>query len=175
MAQTYQSISQTTLGAGATSVTLSSIPSTYSHLELFIESRTAYADVYDDMAIRFNGDVASNYAYITLYARATTLEVGRTGSSEVYTGYFLTSAANNTANRYGLTRIFIPEYKNTSVAKTGFIAGHGCSGVNSKRAIGYTSMYWNSTSAINSITILSLTNSNILAGSTFSLYGITKA
>lgn len=174
MAQTYQSISQTTLGAGATSVTLSSIPSTYSHLELFIEARTNYADVYDDMAIRFNGDTASNYAYITLYARAATLQVGRT-SSEVYTGYFLTSAANNTADRYGLARIFIPEYKNTSVAKTGFIAGHGCSGVNSNRAIGYTSMYWNSTSAINSITILSLTNSNILAGSTFSLYGITKA
>lgn len=175
MAQTYQSISQTTLGSNTASVVLSSIPSTYTHLELIIQARSTHSNAGDFVIVRYNGDSTSgNYALSSLWVNGTAASNGN-ASSLSFTGFNAISGGNNTSNIFGISRYVIPEYKNTSVQKTGYVYGNGASGSISYGAITLNGMFWNSTAAISSITLSLNSGTNFVTGSTFSLYGFTKA
>ena len=60
MPNTYEPIATNTLGSAASSVTFSSIPSTYTDLIVVMNyaNSTGLADVF----FRFNGDTGSNYS-----------------------------------------------------------------------------------------------------------------
>jgi hypothetical protein len=59
----FESIATTTVGAGgATTITFSSIPATYQHLQIRVLARTNRSAGVDIMSMRMNGDTGNNYS-----------------------------------------------------------------------------------------------------------------
>ena len=162
----YQSISTTTVGVGGVaSVTFSSIPSTYSHLQiraLVRDSTTGSAKV------TFNSDGASNYSAHALYGDGasalatnqltTYIPIQRNGYVAIATSTFS-----------GIV-LDILDYANTNKNKTTrSLAGWDANG---SGFINFESGSWrNSASAISSITLTS-NGTAFQQYSSFALYGI---
>jgi hypothetical protein len=160
----YDSIATAT-GAAST-ITFSSIPSTYTHLQLrlFMVGTNATMDVWG----RFNSDTGANYMSQRIYG---------TGSSSALAGANLTSTkvdffaySNNTQPACAV--IDILDYANTSKYKTSrSLTG---SDTNGSGFIEFTSGLWQSASAINSIVIFPQVGT-FAAGTHAALYGIKGA
>ena len=169
----YASIATVTVGSGgASSITFSSIPSTYTHLQIRgIGGLTGGTTGSSDMAIFFNGTTAnnSNFSQHRLYG------TGSSAQSDYYSGYIVSGrfSFNTDANSgiFGATVIDILDYTNTNKYKT----VRSLTGVDSNGAgiVGLTSGLWQSTSAITSITLNDgFGGSNWHQYSSFALYGI---
>ena len=165
----YDSIATTTVGAGgASSITFSSIPSNYTHLQIRVLARDSRANSATNLVIQFNGDTAANYADHVLYGNSTSAVAGADVSQT--SAVAIRVAGNNAAsNCFGAGVIDILDYANTSKYKT----MRSLSGFedNSSGQIWLISGLWISTSAVTSITIAP-TTSPILQYSSFALYGI---
>ena len=171
-------ISSIILSANTTSITFSSIPQTYTHLQLICMTRiTRTNDDASSNQLSFNGDSGSNYAYHGVFAGAnsTTPDTGSAASTS--TMYIGTNASNGTAaGTYAPMIIDILDYRNTNKYKvarsiTGFTTNTTSTG---PRGMSIRSGLWLNTNAITSMTF----NPNInqyMAGSTFTLYGIKGA
>ena len=167
-AGSYESIATTTVGAGGSStITFSSIPSTYSHLQIRAFSRSTYPTLNTSIIIRANSDSASNYSYHSLNgdgATASSYGVATDvfGISQMYPG------SNVTASIFGTGIIDILDYTNTNKYKTiRSLAGYDRNGGG---YIALMSSSWRSTSAISTITLT--TDNNFAQYSSFALYGV---
>lgn len=161
--QDYVSISTATVdSSGASSITFSGIPSTFTHLQL----RIFYLDsTNSNHWIRFNGDTGNNYAGHQL------LGDGSAAYATSYTanyGIFLAySAGSTTAPANGVVDIL--DYTSTNKNRvTRTLSGFDQNG---SGQISLWSGLWLNTTAINSITIFSQSGS-FNNYSKFSLYGI---
>ncbi len=164
----YESIATTTVGAGGTStITFSSIPSTYSHLQIRILSRSTFATFNTSVIIRANSDSASNYSYHSLSgdgASASSYGVATDtlGISQMYPG------ASATSGIFGTGVIDILDYANTNKYKTiRSLAGYDRNGAG---IIAFMSSGWRSTSAISTLTFT--TDGNFAQYTSIALYGI---
>jgi hypothetical protein len=158
----FYQIATTTVGSGgAASVTFSSIPSDYTHLQVRGLSLSSAACNY---YFRFNSDTGSNYSWHELYgdgAGATSFA----GTSTSF-GYFNYSPSGTNPTVFALD---ILDYKDTNKFKTvKAIAGNDNNG--SGRAV-LSSSNWRSTSAITSMLIYPSTGT-FSQYSSFQLYGI---
>lgn len=171
MATTYIPLYTTTLGSATPSVTINSISAGYTDLVLVVSVFGSRAANADSLAIRFNGDEASNYSYTYLIGDANGPASSRaTNQTNIWCGNF---SSNSVANPSPII-IQIQNYSNTATFKTvlsrqNAIAGGGYT------ITGANAGLWRSTVAINSITVRSETGSNFAVGSTFSLYGVAAA
>jgi hypothetical protein len=118
-----------------------------------------------------NNDTGSNYSFRRLRGNGSASE----SLAETYNWlnlYHTTTAASDTANTFGNTQIYIPNYK-SSVAKSLSIDG-----VNENNAtLAYQTIFaglWTGTVAITSIQIEENFGGNWVANTSASLYGITK-
>lgn len=173
----YESI-VTVNGSGSSgSVTISSIPSTYTHLQLRWIGRQTQSGRSDAAAIwlTFNGDSGANYAYQNFFGSSSAVSV----QTQANTNYIslensLTRGAA-ASNNYGVGILDITDYANTSKWK----AVRSFQGENqntSDNALALTQGQWRSTSAITSITITEQTGlGNLTTLSQFALYGIKTA
>ena len=156
-------IASTTLASDQASYTFTSIPQTYTHLELGIYATSNFVFPYDYMACQFNGDTGSNY-YWNPYNNATA------------------STNGNLANITGTTNLETNPTYNRS-----FIAGYTSSNTKSAyNAFGFLNVsatihdhewysgftYWTGTAAISSIKVFPGNGTLIKAGAILSLYGI---
>jgi hypothetical protein len=169
----YESIATTTVGSGGSStITFSSIPSTYKHLQIRAIARTDRANTYDGGYVQFNSDTTlSNY---TLHI------LSGTGSAATSEGYSTTGGAGlqtpttggNTilANTFGPFVMDILDYANTSKYKT--IRSIGGFEDNTNARIQLLSGAWLNTAAITSITLDVINGTNYKEYSSFALYGI---
>lgn len=165
----FESIASAT--PNGANVTFSSIPSTYSALQLRVIGRTTYAATSWEIWMRFNGDSGTNYTYHYLYGDATGgLAGGFTGQTLVRIGDATGSTA--TASVFGVAICDIHNYASTTQYKT-VRAFHGYD-LNGSGVVGFKSNLWLSTAAINSITI-STANDSFASGTTIALYGIKGA
>jgi hypothetical protein len=166
---TYTPITSTTLGSDTATVTLSSIPSTYTDLYLVVSSRVSGAQNSSgiDVYAYYNADQGSNYSMTQLYGNGTTAASNR--SSNITYAYFGISS-NNTANDWPNFTVDIMNYSNTSVNKTAIARVDAAYQSSSLRGT-----LWRSTAAISSITLYAELSLNFKAGSTFTLYGIAAA
>jgi hypothetical protein len=157
----YDSIATVTLGSSASSINFTSIPSTYTHLQVRVSHlSSAGANFY----IRLNSDTGSNYAWHELVGDGTT--VGSYNASSVALGYYAYSASG--ANPTVAVIDFL-DYKNTNKNKTvRALAGNDNNG---SGRVTFTSSLWQSTSAVNAITIYPSTGT-FSQYSSFALYGI---
>jgi hypothetical protein len=163
----YDSIATVTVGSGGSStIDFTSIPSTYTHLQLRYITRNAA--VTDTTLIRFNSDTGSNYAFHMLRGDGSSA-TSIAGISQTRSELPFTSYSGTTANVFGAGVIDILDYANTSKYKTARTLGGA--DLNGSGAINFVSSLWQSTSAVSSISIFASTGS-IAQYSQFALYGI---
>jgi len=166
MATTYEKIATTTLGSSASTITFSSIPSTYTDLRLAFTGTSAAGRI----GFIFNSDSGSNYSTTTIYGGGASVT---TQSFQNQANIMLISYSNgpsNTVPAFGTADIF--SYAG-STYKTVLVAASS----------DYNSIYngvtrnvtlYRSTSAITSITI-NTNGSDLNSGCTATLYGIKAA
>lgn len=169
MPATYESIATANGTGSASSVTFSSIPSTYTDLVLVCD--IAYASLggntgYTVMRVG-NGSVdsGSNYSWSTLTGNGSAASSGR-ASSQTY--FNLLNAVTST-NR-SISNISLQNYSNTTTNKTMLIRTNQAS-VDTTAAV----ELWRSTSAINTIQVYDFSGYNFATTATFTLYGVKSA
>ena len=167
----YESIATVTVGAGgAANVEFTSIPSTYTHLQIRGIARGTRTEVNSGIDITLNSDTATNYSYHALYGNATSaLAYAYANQPNMYTGGIL--AASSTANCFSPLIIDILDYKNTNKYKTLRILCGAEYNSSTFDEINLSSGLWRSTSAITSIK-LTPTFNNHAQYTQFALYGI---
>ena len=172
MANTFELISSSTVGvSGATDITFSSIPGTYTDLCLQLSLRNSRsAQVQQEGLITFNGTTSG---YSERYLRGSgSAAISGSGSGANFSlnGF---PAAGATASTFGSANIYIPNYAgstNKSVSAE-FIGENNAT----EAYIYLDAMLWSNAAAITSI--------NIAAGSTYTwvqystayLYGVKNA
>lgn len=167
VATSYDSIATTTVGAGGTSsVTFSSIPSTYAHLQIRLIALSGSAGT--NLEVRFNSDTANNYDTNWIYGTGASITTGiATGIS-----YSWGAGAGSSTAPAGVI-IDILDYANTNKFKT--VRNLGGFDVNGSGGYAYfTSGLWRSTNAITSIKI-DVSGTTFSQYSSFALYGIKSA
>ena len=171
----YTSISTATVTSGGTaSITFSSIPSTYTHLQIRLIARSSRASTFDSIDANFNGDSSNaNYAQHQITGNGSTAAAygyptGTSGILGVPAIY--TSAASQSSGIFGVGVLDILDYANTNKYKT----ARSLSGIDANGSGNATlnSGLWLNTSAITSITLVSETSSLFAQYSTFALYGV---
>jgi len=168
---TYTPIATQTLGTTAASVTFSSISGAYTDLVLVMTYRSTRSAVYAYPIVRFNGDSGSNYSTTYLYGDGSSAVSARAANQSSINVY--EAIGNNAASgTYGQINMSIQNYSNSTTYKT--VLSRGGSSQTSA-VVATQSSLWRSTSAITSIVIADGNSFDIMAGSTFSLYGIAAA
>ena len=165
----YESIATISVGSGgASSISFTSIPSTFTHLQIRGIARSGRASTQDEYKINYNSDTGNNYSRHSVVGYGSGVEAtGFVSQSHWRAGWF---AGNNlTANGFGAAVFDILDYTNTNKYKTGrgFTSYDGNGNGNS----GFVSGVWLSTSAITQIDITPAFSS-FLQYSSFALYGI---
>jgi len=164
------------IGDGSSStITFSSIPSTYQHLQLRFQGRIALAgggSVYNAV-IRFNSDTGSNYTWHAIRGTGSSALGYGSASNDKITVDSVFPDANVTANVFATAIVDIHDYVSTSKNKT--VRAFSGYDTNSAGNVWLQSGVWLNTNAITSITITNNATSNFVAGSVFSLYGIKGA
>ena len=159
-------IASTTVETPQATVDFTSIPQGYTDLILVCSVRTVRTAGVDTVFLRFNGDTTSgNYTGIRIIGDGSTAS----SASNQWTGFALIPDSNTTANTFGSTIFYIPNYtssnqKSVSVDSTG----------ENNTTSSYMSLgagKWSGTAAISS---MSITGDGwpAVAGSTFTLYGV---
>ena len=168
----YESIATVTVGSGGSAtVSFTSIPSTYKHLQIRSISRcsrTSYTVA--TIFARFNSDTGNNYAAHVLYGTGASVSA-YSGTSQSFAYVGLASGQNATASGFAGGVMDILDYANTNKNKTvRTLSGFDNNGSGGEMDL--QSGLWQSTSAINRIDLTLETSANFLEYSTFALYGI---
>ena len=164
---TYTPIASTTLGSAAASYTFSSIPNTYTDLVLIASMADSNSGADQRMLVQVNGDTGTKYSTTTLYGNGSTV-TNRSLTNR--TQFDNESGAGNSITSPSANIYHFMNYSNTTTYKSVLYRQNNL--VNTYGASMLVGL-WRSTSAINSITIFCM--ANLIAGSTFTLYGITAA
>lgn len=162
----FESIQTVTLGSNASSITFSSIPSTYKHLQIRYTANNTTAGI-TDLRLTMNGDTGGNYSKHWLF----TFDGG---------GPYVSTSTSDTAFSIGYLKgdessvmnsgiIDILDYTDGNKYKVAkYLTGSDKISVGTSTIV-YGSGMWMNGSAVNSIT---LTCATIPTGGTFALYGI---
>lgn len=157
--------------AGAANIEFTSIPSTYTHLQIRGIGRSTVATTSGQVYIQFNSDTTSNYSLHYLYGDGTTVYSGG-GASQTEMYAFRITGASAASSIFGGGVVDILDYKNTSKYKTlRTLSGEDRNG---NGFLFYQSGLWLSTSAITSIKLYPSSN-NFAQYTQFALYGIKGA
>jgi hypothetical protein len=172
----YESIATVIVGSGGSSaITFSSIPSTFTHLQLRLIGRTDYGTTGPtNMFIQLNGDTGSNYT--THNVRGNGSSAAATGDANIPFGYMQDAfpTAGNTASVFGAAIFDILDYTNTNKYKT--IRNLYGVDINGSGTVGLAGYLWQNTAAINSITFApTVGGTNLVQYSHAALYGIKGA
>lgn len=170
----FESIATVTVGAGgSSSISFTSIPSTFKHLQVRYIARCSRSDyTVASLYARFNSDSASNYSGHYLG--------GNGGSAFAYGGanYSFSPAGvvagtNVTANDFAAGVIDVLDYQNTNKYKTvRSLAGFNGNAAGTGDEINLQSGNWRNTNAISQIDFTLETGASFLQYSSFALYGI---
>ena len=164
----YESIATTTVGAGgSSSITFSSIPSTYKHLQ--IRSIQLCGTTSYNTLIRYNSDSGNNYSSHYIEGNGASVGTGPAyGNPPINYGAIGEARGGTTYPDVFICDIF--DYSNTNKYKTArSLSGYDANG---SGLIALRSSLWMSTSAVTSITITNDAAVNFTQYSSFALYGI---
>lgn len=162
---TYQLIETKTLGTTEASLSFTSIPQDGTDLLILTSTRG-----------NGSGEVATTISFndsTTGFTSRRLLGSGSSAESATFTnGAFSGTQGTNTTNIWESTACYIPNYAG-STAKS-FSSDHV---TEANATTAYQAIFaglWNNTAAITKITITPTAGASFVAGSTFSLYKITK-
>lgn len=165
----YESIETVTVASTATTVSFTSIPSGYQHLQIRLITRNNRANTLDGLYVRFNSDSGNNYSDHFLRGSGEGVAANATTSTSLmFVG--TVPATSSTASVFGVAVIDVLDYANTNKNKTlRSLLGYDANGTG---FVGLFSGAWYSTAAITSITLGSTNGNGFLQNSSFALYGI---
>lgn len=138
------------------------IPTGYRDISLRILGRTATAATSESLNLRFNGDSGSNYTWSALSTSSAT-PAGTIPSTTTSIAIGNLTAASAPANLLGFITVEIPEYSNTSwirIARA--LSSYQAGGTVFQ--IGTFFGNWTSTSALNTLTLLTGSAGNFASG-----------
>jgi hypothetical protein len=172
-ATSYESISTVTVGSGGvSSVDFNSIATTWTHLQV----RAIFKETYntgtslDNLNVRFNSDSSASYIRHAFWG------TGASYYAESYTGQTLGAIAitprNPSGSYYGAMVLDILDYANTNKKKS--LKSFNGVDLNGSGEIRFSSVLWNKTDAITSISFTG-DSSGFQQYSSFALYGIKVA
>ena len=161
----YDSIATSTVTSGApTSISFSSIPSTYKHLQVRILA--AKGGTTDWVEMTLNSDTGANYSTHRLYGNGTSAAASASTSATK----IISIVANNSTSTFSAGIIDILDYQNTNKNKT--VRGLTGFDANGSGEIYLSSGAWYSTSAVNTLTFITASGTGFSNGTKFALYGI---
>ena len=157
-----------TLASSAASVTFSSIPQDYKHLQIRLVGRTTRTASNEDIAITFNSDTSTSYTYHYLQGDGSSVTSSSAGTNA--STFSVRLPGNNEAtNLFGSQVWDLLDYANTSKNSTLRVLGGFVGSIN---RIGLTSGAWLNTASVTTINMTPASGNNFIIGSRFSLYGI---
>ena len=170
MPNTFVKIATVTVGAGgAATMDFTSIPSTYTDLNLVVSARGTYAANIIGLYLKVNTSTA-NLSGKYLRGYNTGVDSGSIA------GFLMDmSAANSTANTFGSYSLYFPNYAGStnksfsvdSVAENNSASAFACD-------LGFNAGLWSQTAAITGLTVYP-DQGNFTQYSTATLYGISKS
>jgi hypothetical protein len=163
-----QTVGSTAIGA----FTFSNIPSNYTDLLIKFSAREngVTGPFYVGNWFRFNGDSSSSYSNTQIYANGSSASSNRE-SSQTLVRVATTPTGSTTANTFGNTDVYIPNYTSSTFKQ--LICDSVSENNNSFSEQFPVAGLWRNSSAINSITIFPQVA--FTQHSTFTLYGIKNA
>ena len=169
----FDSIATTTLSSTSSTITFSSIPSTYKHLQIRYIARNSAANTDGYQAIQFNGDSTNGnyYFYHFLEGVGTSVSVSSGGTNAgILAGR--NAGASATSGVFGAGIIDILDYTNTN-KNTVVRVLTGSDNNGSGNVLDLSSGFWLNTAAVTSISLVAgLGGYNFVSGTQFALYGI---
>ena len=166
-------IAQQILGSPAASVTFSSIPGTYTSLLLVCKAASSASQNNDQVQLQFNGVTAASYNYQILTAAGGSPSASD-GTSVQYIACGNVKAATGRAGSSGIFTITIQGYAETTFNQSA--TSYGGTNIGSGGNGPLIQIYWGesaSAAAITSLTLFLNSGGNFIAGSSFTLYGMS--
>ena len=172
-ASSYESIATVNVTSNVPNVEFTSIPATYTHLQIRAIGRSTRTPENNiALNMQFNGDTGSNYSWHRLDGDGSTASSGAgTSQTSIIVDRF--TAAGASASQFGAFVLDILDYANTNKYKTTRNLGGYDNNGNGLITLG--SGNWRSTSAITSIKLIDRSGNNLIQYSQFALYGIKGA
>jgi hypothetical protein len=168
MANTFELIASTTVGAGgASAIDFTSIPSTFTDLCVKLSLRDTTGSYWNSTVVTFNGS-SSGYSQTMVYQA----NGSASGASAAAISYLYSVGSLSTSNTFANADMYIPNYtssNNKSVSIDSVTENNG-----SQVVLNLTAGLWSNTAAINRVTITKGTN-DFAQYSTAYLYGIVKS
>ena len=167
--------SQSVGAGGASSVTFSSVPSTFTHLQIRVFGRTGAGYESDGCNIRFNND--STNSYVVHFLQGDSVNASSSNATAQQSLYIAGRLPGSTvtASVFGSVVLDILDYANTNKNKTvRSISGFDPNNSSAVVRAAMMSGLWLNTSAISQIEILA-NNGGFAQYSRFDLYGITSS
>lgn len=166
----YESIATYTVGSGgASTITFSSIPSTFKHLQIRGIARASAGA--DNTVIRFNNDSGNNYSTHYLVANGGTSATGNETSTSRFYVDILTG--NGTGNFWSADIVDILDYTSTTKTKTvRTLAGQNFNTAPSGTTWLTSGLWYATPAAITTVNILTNSGSGFAQHTSFALYGI---
>jgi hypothetical protein len=172
MANTYELITSYAATGTVSSIDFSSIPSTYTDLVLKLSLRVNAGSGGYQTYIRFNGDTGSNYNWKNALGTGTSALSQNPGASDTGMRITISDSSGDTASTFSNAEIYIPNYAGSAYKA---VSADGASENNAAAAtLDLASGIWNSTSAINAISIFA-SGASLVQYSTAYLYGVKNA
>ncbi len=179
-AATFDSIATTTLSSSASTVTFSSIPATYKHLQVRVLAQTDRGTYpLDEMKVTFNSDSGSNYSWHNMQTdprQANSSDVTAAAGATQTSIQQLALSSSVASNVFAAGVLDVLDYASANKNKTvRYFGGASANGYTSSytTSLGFFSGLWmNSGTAISSMTFSVTHGSMFTQHSSFALYGI---
>lgn len=165
----YNLIATTTVGSGgAASIDFTSIPATYTDLQIVASVRTDESNTFAALYIKFNNNTSS-YSSRMLFGNgvsAGSLTKSTTETVDI-------NAASNTASVFTNLSVYIPNYAGGNNKSFSIDSAHEQNGTAAYAEM--TGNLWSNTSAINQVTFYLASTFKFVQYSSVSLYGIKNS
>ena len=175
ISSSFDSIDSAVATSNQLAFEFTSIPNTYKHLRLHITARSTRGFSNGDLiSLKFN-DSSSGYYDYTMYGSNVTSDVALDNNFNAQDHIDIRRVPGSTAdaNMYAGFIIDIMDYASSSKVKSLISKGGVAAqlGQESNQAA-FVGAWWNSTTAINKISVRLSYGENFVAGSSVSLYGL---
>ena len=112
--ETTTLLQKVTVGAaGASSITFSNIPQTYTDLVILCSTRLASSGI-EALDMRFNGNTGSNYNWRYIQGNGSGFDNGSGTNATAFTEAMVTNGNTSTANTFSSSTLYIPNYTSSN-------------------------------------------------------------
>ena len=171
MAKTYTLIEARTLSSDTASVSFTSIPATYTDLQLLTSVRIDRTGTSVNMSLDFNNN-GSNYTNLALVSYGNSIDKLYSTALSSF-AYWYSPGSTATADTFSNASVYIPNYAGSNYKSVSIDSTSEYNGADTNLLI--LAGLWANTAAITSMTLKNYQGSNLKSGSTFYLYGIKNS